>query len=75
MAESLFGVHPKETRNLAKAAAKALLHPLQLQSVGPTLLLHLLQLLHHPLLLGHGLLKLWGQQVRKALRLLCLIES
>ena len=75
MTNSLFGVHPKETRNLAKAAATALLHPLQLQSVGLSLLLHLLQLLHHPLLLGHGLLKLWGQQLNKALCLLCLNVS
>ena len=71
---SLFGVKAKEARNLAKTAAKTFLHPFQLQSVGLAFLLHLLQLFHHPLLLGHGLLKLWSQLLRKALRLLCLIE-
>ena len=63
-------VQTKETRNLSKAAAKALLHPLQLQLVVLPFLLHLLQLLHHLLLLFHGLLKLWSQQFRNVLRLL-----
>ena len=67
---SLVFVQTQETRYLTKPAAVLLFDPLQLEPVGFSLLLHLLQLLHHLLLLLFRLFQLWSQQLGKVLRVL-----